>query len=130
MPNLETASEDVIHTTALIERAPPGPPIPPPPTPINRVQGGAGKGFPNSADYYPPGSIRLEETGTVAVNVCVDSKGRLTGNPTISKSSGFPRLDEGALKLARAGSGHYRASTENGQPVDSCYPVGITFTLK
>ena len=130
IPTLDTGPDtDAIHTP-VVERAPPGPPTAPPPPPVHRVQGGAGKGFPNSADYYPPASIRSNETGTVAVNVCVDTKGRLTGNPTISKSSGFPRLDDGALKLAHAGSGHYRATTENGQPVDSCYAVGITFTLK
>ena len=64
------------------------------------------------------------------VRVCVDSKGKLTSNPTTVKSSGIARLDEGALKLARAGSGHYRATTEDGQPVDSCYPLGIRFQLK
>src|ERR1700733_13375340 len=30
-----------------------------------------------------------------------------------------------ALKLARAGSAPYRATTEDGQPLNSCYPVGI-----
>jgi len=33
-------------------------------------------------------------------------------------------------QLARAGSGHYRATTEDGQPVNSCYPLGIRFQLK
>jgi protein TonB len=121
--------ETVIHT----EIAPPqpvGPPIPPPPAPVNRVLGNAGKGFPNSADYYPPSAIRMGETGTVIVQVCVNSKGHLTGTPTLTRSSQSPRLDEGALKLARAGSGHYRPTMENGQAVDSCFPLDITFQLK
>jgi hypothetical protein len=55
--------------------------------------------------------------------------GRLTGEPSVAQSSGSVRLDDGALKLARAGSGHYRATTEDGRAVDSCYPFRITFAL-
>jgi TonB family protein len=94
------------------------------------VLGNAGKGFPNSGEYYPPSAIRLGETGTAIVRVCVNSKGYLTGTPAIQTSSGSPRLDEGALKLARAGSGHYRPTMENGQPVDSCFPLPINYQLK
>jgi len=36
---------------------------------------------------------------------CVDEKGRLTAAPTVARSSGTASLDEGALKLAKAGSG-------------------------
>jgi TonB family protein len=94
------------------------------------VAGGPGAGFPDTADFYPSQSIRLEEQGISTVRVCVDSHGRLSSDPTIVQGSGSTRLDEGALKLARAGSGHYRATTEDGQPVNSCYPVGIRFQLK
>ena len=48
----------------------------------------------------------------------------------IEKSSGFARLDAGALALAKAGSGAYRSTTENGQPVTSCYAFRIRFQLK
>jgi len=64
------------------------------------------------------------------VRVCVDDRGRLAAQPTIARSSGSARLDDGALKLARAGSGHYRSSTEDGRPVPSCYPFRITFALR
>jgi TonB family protein len=104
-----------------------------PETPIHVVQkvgGGPGAGFPETADFYPSVSIHLGEEGISTVRVCVDAKGRLTSEPTTVKGSGSARLDEGALKLARAGSGHYRATTEDGQPVDSCYPIGVRFQLK
>jgi TonB family protein len=97
---------------------------------VKRGAGGPGAGFPESADFYPSQSIRLGEQGVSTVQVCVDAKGRLTSDPTTAKSSGSTRLDDGALKLARAGSGHYRASTEDGQPVSSCYPLGVRFQLK
>jgi TonB family protein len=101
----------------------------PPPAAIDRVQGGPGAGFPSTADFYPDASIRLGETGIVTVRTCVDGKGRLNSEPTIVESSGSARLDGGALKLARAGSGHYRATTEDGQPVASCYAFRIRFAL-
>jgi len=64
------------------------------------------------------------------VQVCVDRAGRLTADPVIAQSSGSARLDEGARKLARAGSGHYRATTEEGRPVNDCYGFRIRFDLK
>jgi hypothetical protein len=48
----------------------------------------------------------------------------------LESASGSARLDDAALKLARAGSGHYRATTEDGQPVNSCYPFGVRFQLR
>ena len=97
---------------------------------VSRVAGGPGAGFPETSDYYPPPEIRAGNEGISTVSVCVDPRGRLTSGPTLEKSSGFARLDEGALKLARAGSGHYRANTEDGQPVNSCYAFTIRFQLR
>jgi TonB family protein len=97
---------------------------------VVRVIGGPGRGFPNTADYYPAPSIRLAEKGVATVRVCVDGAGRLTADPAIAQSSGSARLDAGALRLAKAGSGHYQPSTEGGRPVSSCYPFGIRFELK
>ena len=118
----------------VVEKSPePYSPSLPPETPIHVVQqvgGGPGAGFPETADFYPSLSIHLEEQGISTVRVCVDAKGRLTSEPTTVKGSGNARLDEGALKLARAGSGHYRATTEDGQPVNSCYAFGVRFQLK
>jgi TonB family protein len=97
---------------------------------VQQVGGGPGAGFPETADFYPSLSIHLGEEGISSVRVCVDAKGRLTSEPTTVKGSGSARLDAGALKLARAGSGHYRATTEDGQPVNSCYSLGVRFQLK
>ena len=101
-----------------------------PPPPVERALGGPGAGFPNTADYYPDAARRLGEKGSALVQVCVDATGRLMANPTLAQSSGSVRLDEGALRLARAGSGHYRATTEDGKPVNACYPFRVRFELK
>lgn len=64
------------------------------------------------------------------VSVCVDGRGRLVSEPTLVESTGSTRLDDAALRLAKAGSGHYRATTEDGQTVNSCYPFRIRFELR
>lgn len=97
---------------------------------VTHVQGGPGAGFPTADDYYPSAAKRMEEEGVATIQVCVDPKGRLTSDPKTVQSSGSPRLDQGALLLAKAGSGHYHPSTEDGRPVDSCYPFRVRFQLR
>ena len=104
-------------------------PVPTPPAPVLRVVGGPGAGFPNTQDYYPSAARRLNEKGVAIIRACVDPLGRLTGDPVITQSSGSVRLDEGARSLARAGSGRYRATTEDGKPVSSCFQFRIRFEL-
>jgi TonB family protein len=121
-------------TTRVVDtsQGPPVPQLPPeaPPHVVRRVAGGPGAGFPDTADFYPSLSLHLEEEGLSTVQVCVDPKGKLLADPTVVTSSGKARLDEAALRLARAGSGHYRSTTEDGRPVSSCYPLGVRFQLK
>jgi len=97
---------------------------------VSRVPGGPGAGFPNAQEFYPSSARRLGEQGVAAVRVCVDASGRLRGPPTVAQSAGSPRLDEGAVRLALAGSGHYRPSKENGRAVDSCFAFRVRFTLQ
>jgi protein TonB len=101
-----------------------------PPNGVTRVIGGPGPGFPDTEPYYPVVSRRLGESGIATLRVCVDGSGRLASDPAIAQSSGSARLDEGALRLAKAGSGHYRSTTENGTPVSYCYPLRIRFELR
>lgn len=97
---------------------------------VRRVIGGPGRGFPSTDDFYPATSRRLGEQGVSTVNVCVDERGKLTEAPVLAQSSGFPRLDESALKLAKAGSGHYRPTTEDGRAVNGCYGFRVKHVLK
>jgi protein TonB len=121
-----TAIQDVTD-----KPVPKAPPPPPPPKPVNRIPAGIGKGFPNSDDYYPAASRRMNETGAVTVHSCFGRDGKLTEEPTVLQSSGSPRLDDGALKLAKAGSGHYKPATEDGQAVaNSCYNFKVVFVLR
>jgi TonB family protein len=129
MPPMETDSKNVIEGTS--PELPPRTALPPTSPPVvNRVPGGPGSGFPSTDDFYPDASIRLGEKGLVTVRACVDPQGRLTSEPTIVQSTASARLQESALRLAKAGSGHYRATTEDGRPVDSCYAFRIRFDLR
>jgi periplasmic protein TonB len=122
---VETTSTAISNITTHHEAAPP-----PKAAPTHVVSGGPGSNFPNTEDYYPAASRRLEEQGTTVVHVCVGANGRLTGEPSVEKSSGSSRLDEGALRLARAGSGHYRPGSADGKPIDSCFAFGIKFQMR
>jgi TonB family protein len=92
--------------------------------------GGVGPGFPHPDEYYPDVAIRQEEQGAATLRVCVDAAGRLTSDPVTQQTSGSDRLDAAAIRLAKAGSGRYRPSTDDGRPVNSCYPIKIRFQLK
>jgi protein TonB len=106
--------------------ATPHPPAPPP-RPSNRVPAKLGKNFPNSEDYYPAASKRLGEEGAPTVRVCVGADNKLSQAPSVAKSSGSARLDEGAVSLAKAG--RYIAAQEDGRPVASCFDFRISFKL-
>jgi TonB family protein len=101
-----------------------------PPHEIVRIQGRAGPAFPHASDYYPDVSRRMDEQGATTLEVCVNAAGQLTADPSPTESSGSGRLDAAAIKLAKAGSGHYLPSTEDGRPVAGCYPIKIRFQLQ
>ena len=106
--------------------ATPHPPAPPVHT-SSRKRAAPAKNFPNSEDFYPAASKRLNEEGAPTVHVCVGASGKLSGAPTIAQSSGSPRLDEGALNLAKAG--RYVAGSEDGKPIDDCIDFRIRFQM-
>lgn len=122
---VETNTTAITNVTTHHEAPPPRPAAP-----AKIIGGGPGTNFPHTEDYYPPASKRLEEQGTAVVHVCVGANGRLTQDPTVEKSSGSARLDEGAIRLAKAGSGHYRPSTSDGKPIESCFAFGIKFQMR
>jgi len=101
--------------------APAPAPVPTPPKPVTGVENGATRNQApqvgpktdepitlSSVEYrgqrpvptYPRMSQRLREEGTTIVLVQIDTDGNVT-RASISKSSGFERLDEAALEAAR-----------------------------
>jgi periplasmic protein TonB len=125
---VETQSTAIVDTTNQHVVA--APPPPPPPKPVNRVSPKPGKNFPATEDYYPAASQRMGEQGAVNVKACVGPNGKLTEDPTVAQTSGSSRLDDAAIKLAKAGSGHYQPGTADGQPDTACFVFRIKFELR
>jgi protein TonB len=84
--------------------------------------------FPSTDDYYPAASIRLEEEGSVVVKTCVGPNGKLSETPSVVTSSNSARLDEAAVKLARAG--RFTAGTIDGVATTDCISTRVRFELK
>jgi periplasmic protein TonB len=101
------------------------PPAPVHVTPLSAIP----RDFPSTDDYYPDASRRLGEQGTALVKLCIGAGGRVVGDPSIQKSSGSSRLDQAAVRYAKATSGHFNPETRNGQPVTVCTALPIKFQL-
>ncbi len=82
---------------------------------------------PSTDDYYPPVSRRLEEQGTTTVHVCSSSDGRVTGSPSVQRSSGSSRLDEAAVKWAS--HARFFPETEDGRAIAACMSFNVKFVL-
>ena len=122
-----------VNTTALSnvtdKPLPPAPPPRPAEPPSVKVRPNLNKKVtqPDLEEYYPPSSKRLGEAGASVVTVCLDEKAKVT-EATIKDSSGFPRLDEAAVKVAKVY--RYTPATENGKPVADCFAYRVVWKLK
>lgn len=75
---------------------------------------------------YPPLSRRLGEQGLVVVRVLIDEHGRPV-EAAVSLSSGFPRLDDAAVRAVRAA--RFRPYVEGDRPRRAYALVPIRFDL-
>jgi periplasmic protein TonB len=80
-----------------------------------------------SEPVYPVAEIRLGHEGTVLLAVQVRPNGRV-GAVKLERSSGYPRLDESALREAR--TWRMIPGTRDGATVEMWKLVPITFRLK
>lgn len=76
---------------------------------------------------YPPSSRRAGEAGTVILEVYVLETGRV-GEARVKQSSGFPRLDEAAVREVKR-SWRLVPGTENGKPAPMWGQFAVTFKL-
>lgn len=77
---------------------------------------------------YPPTSRRLGEEGSVVLQVQVGPDGKVLDGK-VQTSSGFPRLDEAALKHALR-AWRFTPGTEDGVPVTTWHSVKVTFKIE
>lgn len=132
-PPVQVIAPD-INITVPVEAPPPiqnvttkaAPPPPPPPraptpgTPLSRTSA------PDVADYYPEQARREGQEGRPQIKVCVGVNGKLA-SAEVATSSGFPLLDEAAVKVAKAT--RYKAATSAGKPIESCATLPVKFEL-
>jgi len=82
---------------------------------------------PPTKPEYPASSRRAGEAGTVVLELYILPNGRV-GEARVQKSSGFPRLDEAAVREAKR-SWRFIPGTENGEPVAMWHATKVTFNL-
>jgi protein TonB len=105
---------------------------PPPPKPVERSvvktpPSTQGKGARITQPEYPPSSRRAGEEGTVQLSVLVLENGR-AGEVKVAKSSGFPKLDEAAIKEVQR-NWRFVPGKEDGKPTSMWHTFAVTFRL-
>jgi protein TonB len=76
---------------------------------------------------YPAVSRRMEEQGTVVLEMLIDVDGHVSDSK-VANSSGHPRLDEAAreaLSLCK-----FKPGTIDGKPEKSWWPIRYTWRLQ
>ncbi len=101
--------------------APPAPPPPPRMLPAAAVQ------YLSTPLDYPRTSRRLQEAGTVLLRVYIDERG-LPATVQLSRSSGFPRLDDAAIASVK--KWRFKPYSENGVPMAGYAVIPVVFELE
>lgn len=81
----------------------------------------------NPAPPYPPAARRLGQEGIVLLRIAVNSAGRPT-DVAVQRSSGYPLLDESALKTVRKWK--FQPARAAGLPRASVTRLRVNFVLK
>jgi protein TonB len=127
---------DSANTTAIsnatserpVVQAPPPPPPPAEKGPTVRTPPSTqGRGARITQPEYPPASRRAGEAGTVQLRCFVKEDGRCS-EVTVVKSSGFPKLDEAAVKEVQR-NWKFVPAKEDGKPVAMNHTFAVTFRL-
>lgn len=125
VPAPDIVIEAPAQETAIAVTRQEAPPTPPPP-PVVRTPARQDPRHPFSRPEYPAASKRNGEEGTVVMLLLVTEDGRVA-DAKLDKSSGFPKLDEAALRESR----RWRVipAKEGPKPVASWSRFAMTFRL-
>jgi periplasmic protein TonB len=122
----QEAASSAIQTVTNVRPTAPPPPVPQAAA-VPRTAPKSDSRRPLSQPEYPPSSRRAGEAGTVILEVYVLENGRV-GEARVKQSSGFPRLDEAAVREVKR-SWRLVPGTENGKPVPMWGQFAVTFKL-
>jgi protein TonB len=115
-------------TNVTTERPVAPPPVKAEPKAVARTPPSTnGKGARITQPEYPPSSRRAGEEGTVTLQVYVLESGK-AGEVKIQKSSGFPKLDEAAVREVQR-VWRFVPGKEDGKPVAMWHTFNVTFRL-
>ncbi len=120
-----TTSQTAI-TAVTDKKAPPPPPPPKVEKPTTLPKADPRRS--NSKPDYPAASKRLGESGAVVLAMLVGEDGKVT-EAKVDSSSGFPRLDEAAVKEAIR-RWRFLPGTEDGKPKAMWHKVRVVFNLE
>ena len=76
---------------------------------------------------YPSGAAAAGESGRATVKICITARGAVE-SVEIIESTGFARLDNDALDIAR--EYRFRPATRNGKAVPVCLPYSINYRIR
>jgi protein TonB len=123
--DLPVESKATTAITATTQK-PVAKPAPPPKT--DRIPPRANPRRPLVEPDYPPQSKRLGEEGATILRLYITEEGRVA-EAQIAKSSGFPRLDEAAVKHALR-AWKFLPGTEGGKPVAMWYDFRVVWKIE
>lgn len=83
--------------------------------------------FRNQPPGYPAAAARIRAAGTVGLMIRVTAAG-LVGDVLVAKSSGYPVLDEEAMRAVRRW--RFKPARDGGQAVPFDYALNIKFSLQ
>jgi len=131
-PEIQIAIAPPVQSTItqVTTKAPPPNPAPIRPTPTTRAATSAAldrSSCPTPEPQYPMASRRNQESGTLVLRIQIDINGS-PGKIEVSRSSGYPRLDESARNWIA--SCRFKVATVEGKPVAGWATQAYTFNLR
>ena len=126
MPAAQTNTTAITGVTNVKPTAPPPTKAPEKAT-VKTPPSTTGKGARITQPEYPPSSRRAGEEGTVTLQVYVLETGK-AGEVKVSKSSGFPKLDEAAVREVQR-TWRFVPGKEDGKPTAMWHTFNVTFRL-
>lgn len=127
-PELNIAVEAAPQQTTAITQVQTKVATPPPPPKVDVVVAPrSDPKHPVTQPPYPPISSRLGEQGVVILEIYVQEDGKV-GDARVHTSSGFPRLDEAAVKEAKR-RWRLLPGTRNGSPQAAWMQIKVRFQV-
>ncbi|EEF26589.1 Protein tonB, putative [Ricinus communis] len=127
-PDFQVAAEPTAAPAhSITTTSTPKPAAPPAPAAVETVLPKSNPRRPNDKPAYPASERRAGHEGVVILQLYVLDSGKV-GEAKVEKSSGFPALDEAAVKEALR-SWRFVPGTKGGKPESMWFAIQVRFSL-